>query len=280
MRIGRYELTWGRRTYVMGIINTSPDSFAGDAVTSPPAALALGRRLVDEGADLLDVGGASTRPGAPPVDPEEELGRVVPAILALAAVVRVPISVDTTRAAVARAALAAGALIVNDVSGLMADREMASTVAAHGAGIVLMANHRSPLAPAPAGPPDTSDIVQATRARWQASLQVALGAGIAPDRIILDPGLGYGLRPQRSLELLRRLRELRLPDYPLLVGPSRKGFIGHALGGLPVEERLEGSLAAAVLAIAGGADIVRVHDVRATARARLVADAICRPPAP
>ncbi len=307
LRLGPYELEWGRRTYVMGIVNCSPDSFSGDGAMHPAEAVARGRRLVEEGADLLDVGGESTRPGAVPVSTAEELRRVVPVVLALAQSVRVPISIDTTKAAVARAALAAGALIVNDVSGFMNDPEMAGVVAEYGAAAVVMANHRLPLPPAtsgesscslPASPdlmaqtpapahgsrcplrplPPAPDLIAQTRRRWTASLALAEVQGVPRHRLIVDPGLGFGLQPERSLELLRRLPELVAFGLPLLVGPSRKGFIGHFTGDLPVQERLEGTLAAVALAIASGADIVRVHDVRAAHRVRLFADALCRSP--
>jgi dihydropteroate synthase len=295
-RVGPFTFEWGARTYVMGIVNASPDSFAGEGAPAPEDAAALGRRLAEEGADLLDVGGASTRPGAAPVPEAVELARVLPVVAALAQT-GLPVSIDTSSAVVARAALDAGAWLVNDVTGLTGDPAMAPLVAGRGAGVVVMANHRLPLPPgASRGLAQGGDVVALTRERWRASLATAAEAGIPPDRIVLDPGLGFGLAPARSLELLRRLPELRgerslrplpLPfplPFPLLVGPSRKGFVGWALGGLPVEERLEGTLAAVALAIAGGADVVRAHDVRATHRVRLLADAVCRaagaPPAP
>jgi dihydropteroate synthase len=294
--VGPFTFEWGARTYVMGIVNASPDSFAGEGAPAPEDAAARGRRLAEEGADLLDVGGASTRPGAAPVPEAVELARVLPVVAALAQT-GLPVSIDTSSAVVARAALDAGAWLVNDVTGLTGDPAMAPLVAGRGAGVVVMANHRLPLPPgASRGLAQGGDVVALTRERWRASLATASEAGIPPDRIVLDPGLGFGLAPARSLELLRRLPELRgegsprplpvpLPlPFPLLVGPSRKGFVGWALGGLPVEERLEGTLAAVALAIAGGADVVRAHDVRATHRVRLLADAVCRaagaPPAP
>ena len=293
VQAGPYHLAWGRRTYVMGVVNASPDSFAGDGLSSADDAVAQGLRFAGEGADILDVGGQSTRPGASPVDAAAEARRVLPVIERLAAATHVPISVDTSRASVARAALAAGACIVNDVTGLLDDPAMAEAVAAAGAAAVVMANHRLTLpahllanhrlkppahllADLPAEAQPGQSLVEQTIARWRASLAAADLAGLPRQRLIVDPGLGFGLRPERSLRLLRRLPELRSVGRPILVGPSRKGFIGHALGGLPVAERLEGTLAAVALAIAGGADVVRVHDVRATHRVRLVADAVCR----
>jgi dihydropteroate synthase len=289
LRVGGVTLTWGQRSYVMGIVNASPDSFAGDGASSPADATRHGRQLIAEGADLLDIGGESTRPGAPRVADDVQLGRLLPVVEALAAS-GVPISVDTSSAPVAEAVLAAGARLVNDVTGLRADPGLAAVVAARGAGIVVLANHRLPRPAAGAGGPDgVTDVVTLTLARWRESLALAAGAGVAPSQIILDPGLGFGLAPARSLELLRRLPELRgagdRPDVPgirpcrhaLLVGPSRKGFIGWASGNLPVEARLEGTLAAVALAIAGGADVVRVHDVAAVQRVRRLVDAVVRP---
>lgn len=262
----------------MGIVNRSPDSFAGDGLTSAAAAIEHGLRQVEAGADLLDVGGESTRPGAPAVEPARQLERIMPVVEALAGQAGVPVSVDTSSAVVARQALTAGAWLINDVSGLMGDAEMAGVVAAAGAGVVVMANHRlppHPLSPSPGR--GEGKLVAGTHARWEQSLRRAGQAGLAPERIVLDPGLGFGLAPAASLALLRHLPRLRRPGHALLVGPSRKGFIGAALGGLPVEERLEGTLAAVTLAIAGGADAVRVHDVRAVDRVRRLADAVCRP---
>jgi dihydropteroate synthase len=277
-RVGPFTFEWGARTFLMGIVNASPDSFAGDAAPTPEGAAAHGRRLAEEGADLLDVGGVSTRPGAGPVPEAVELAQALPVVTALAQT-GLPVSIDTSSAPVARAALDAGAWLVNDVTGLTGDPAMAPLVAGRGAGVVVMANHRLPLPPGPSrGLSQGGDVVALTRARWRASLAIASEAGVAPERIILDPGLGFGLAPARSLELLRRLPELREEGLPLLVGPSRKGFVGWALGGLPVEERLEGTLAAVALAIAGGVDVVRVHDVRAAHRVRLLADAVYRVP--
>jgi dihydropteroate synthase len=293
LRAGGLTLSWGRRSYVMGIVNASPDSFAGDGASSPADAIRRGRQLVAEGADLLDIGGESTRPGAPPVSDDVQLRRLLPVVEALASS-GVPISVDTSSAQVATAALDAGAGLVNDVTGLRGDPDLAAVVAGRGAGVVVLANHRLPR---PAALTEATgvvtDVVTLTRARWQESLALAAGAGVAPGQIILDPGLGFGLAPARSIELLRRLPELlmaptssdrptdRLSTPPirqaLLVGPSRKGFVGWALGGLPVEARLEGTLAAVALAIAGGADVVRVHDVAAVQRVRRFTDAVWRP---
>jgi dihydropteroate synthase len=267
----------------VGIVNASPDSFSGDGQADAAAAVDLGLRLADEGADLLDVGGASTRPGAAPVGPDEERRRVLPVLLALAARSALPLSVDTTSAAVAVAALDAGATVVNDVSALAADPQMAAAVRAAGATVVLMDNRLSPPGQtpgwrAPRVPPG-GDIVAAVGDRLAARVVAARAAGIAPERIVVDPGLGFGKTTAQSLALLRRLAALRrhpgIAGLPLLVGPSRKGFIGRVLG-LPVEARLEGTLAVLALAVAGGAAAVRVHDVRAAVRCCRMADAVVR----
>lgn len=274
---------WGRRTCVVGIVNASPDSFSGDGLPDAAAAVALGLRLADEGADLLDVGGASTRPGAAPVDPDEERRRVLPVVSALAARTALPLSVDTTSAAVAREALAAGAAVINDVSALAADPLLAGAVRRAGATVVLMDNRLTapgvaPTWQAPRVPPG-EDIVAAVGAHLSARVAAARRAGIAPGRIVVDPGLGFGKTTAQSLALLRHLallgRHPGLAGLPLLVGPSRKGFIGRVLD-LPVAERLEGTLAAVALAVAGGAAAVRVHDVRATVRCCRLADAVVR----
>ncbi|MBI3970773.1 MAG: dihydropteroate synthase [Chloroflexi bacterium] len=278
-------LRWGERTYVMGIVNCTPDSFSGDGLPDAGAAIAHGLRSIEEGADLLDIGGESTRPGATPVSAEEELHRVVPVIEALAARGNVPLSVDTYKADVAEAALDAGATIVNDVWALTRDPRMAEVVARRRAYVVLM--HNRPAAPA-AGPlggyyPDVhyeqADVVEAVGAALEARVALAVDAGIQRDRIIVDPGIGFGKTREQNLTLLRHLAELKarpgLAGLPLLVGTSRKGVIGLTLG-LPIDERLEGTLATLALAIAQGADLVRVHDVRAAVRCCRMADAIVR----
>ena len=280
---------WGVRTYVMGIVNVTPDSFSDDGLLDPEAAVAHGFRLVDEGADVLDVGGESTRPGAIPVQAGLQVHRVTPVIAALAAQAGVPVSIDTSSAEVADAALQAGATIVNDVRGLEADPELPRVVARHGAHVILV-HSRGGLHPPPVPEPGQRGArpgkptwdraaVDAVGAALETHVSLALNAGIARDRLILDPGIGFGKRVERSLAVLRNLRRLKrrpaLAGLPLLVGTSRKGFIGEVLG-LPVDQRLEGTLATLALAIAQGADLVRVHDVRAAARCCRLADAIVR----
>ncbi|MGB8648062.1 MAG: dihydropteroate synthase [Anaerolineae bacterium] len=282
---GAHALEWNKRTLVMGIVNCTPDSFSGDGVQDVDAAVAQGVAFVQEGVDVLDVGGQSTRPGAVEVEVEQELDRVLPVIACLAARVQVPISVDTSRAAVARAALIAGAVMVNDVWGLRRDPDMAQVVAAADAWVVLMHNRAAPPVTGALGghyhrvPYESGDIVQAVGGELERRVGEALQASIAREHIIIDPGIGFGKSVEQNLDLLRRLGELKarpgLAGLPLLIGTSRKSVIGLTLN-LPVSERLEGTLATLALAIAQGADMVRVHDVRAAVRCCRMADAIVR----
>jgi len=266
---------WGTRTYVMGIVNVTPDSFSGDGLYQDgddvAAVVAWARACEAAGADLLDVGGESTRPGHAPVDERTELARVIPAIHAIAAAVSIPISVDTYKAAVAAAALQAGARLVNDVWALAADPAMAGVVARAQVPVVLMHNQEGTsyqdLVP---------DVIEALAARVSA----AEAAGIARARIIVDPGIGFGKTAAHNLELIDRLDELKVLGLPILLGASRKRFIGRILGDArgdaPPEERLEGTAAAVAVGIARGAGIVRVHDVAAIVKVARVTDAITR----
>ena len=276
---GHHTLTWGSHTYVMGILNITPDSFSGDgliAADEPRAqvidrAIAQARQMVADGAELIDIGGESTRPstaGAAPLPAETELERVIPVIEALAASLppSVMLSIDTYKASVAEAALDAGAALINDISGLQGDPQMAALVASRQAPIVLMSNLRVQ--------PRRDPLADVTR-QLARSVQLALDAGIAWDYLILDPGFGFGLAGTENLRVLSRLGELRALGRPLLVGTSRKAHIGLVLG-TPADDRLEGSAAAVALGIAYGADIVRVHDVRQMARVARVADAVVR----
>lgn len=266
IRCGPAVLTFGRRTLVMGIINMAPDSFAGDGLAGDAdAAEARGRAFREEGADLLDVGGRSTRPGAPRVEVEEELRRTIPAVRRLAPL-GLPVSVDTFSSRVAAAALEAGAAMVNDVTALRADPAMAPLVARAGVPVVLLDRDDRTGA---------ADAVRETVAFLRGRIAAAVAAGIDEARIIVDPGYGFGLTVAQNMEILRRLRELAVLGRPILVGTSRKGSIGTVLN-LPVQERLEGTAATVAVAIAGGADIVRVHDVRAMVRVARMTDAIVR----
>ncbi len=256
---------WGSRTYVFGILNVTPDSFSGDGILDPELALAQALRLKEEGADVIDVGGESTRPGHLPVEANEELRRVEPVVRALAAR-DLLVSIDTRKAVVARRAVALGARIVNDVSGL-ADPEMASVLAEAGARVILMDNRDVR---------DARDPVGAVRDDLAELVERATRAGIARERIVLDPGFGFGKGPRENLAVLGELERLRDLGRPLLVGTSRKSTIGKALGDLPLEERLEGTAATVAIAIANGADAIRVHDVREMVRVARMADAIVR----
>ena len=278
-------LAWGTRTYAMGIVNCTPDSFSGDGLLDPERAIAHGLRLAEEGADLLDVGGESTRPGAAPVTAAEELRRVLPVVTALAASAGVPIAVDTSRATVAEAALAAGATVVNDVWALGRDPALAGVVSRQGAAAVLMHNRAAAAAIGARGGHyprveyDRGDVVAVIGAALAGYVTRVEAAGVPRDRLIIDPGIGFGKTVEQNLALLRRLGELKarpaLRGLPLLLGASRKSVIGLTLD-LPVEERLEGTLATLALGVAQGIDIVRVHDVRAAVRCCRMADAIVR----
>jgi len=252
----------------MGVINVTDDSFSGDGLGADiDAALRQGRQFLDDGAEILDVGGESTRPGHEPLAVEVELARVIPVVQRLFSELGALISIDTRKAAVAEAALIAGAGIVNDVTGLRNDPSIAQVAAKSSAGLVLQHWH-------PRTKDDTLDWV-VDDLRW--SIAQARAAGVSADDIVIDPGLGFGKEHQESLELIRRLPQLKAQfPHPVLLGPSRKRFIGAALGGLPVDERVEGTIGAAVVGQTLGADIIRVHDVAAVSRAVRVADAILR----
>jgi len=267
---------WGVRTYVMGIINMTPDSFARDGLgTDPEAALRRAQEMVAAGADLLDVGGESTRPGAEPVPAEEEMRRVLPAIERLVRALGCPISVDTYKAEVAEAAVRAGARVINDVWGLRLDPRIAEVAARTGAYLVITHNSR----PAPTAAWDYAPVEGGLMDRILAGLRqavdLAVRVGVPPGRIIVDPGLGFGKSWEENLLILRHLSRLRELGRPILIGPSRKSFIGRVLG-VEVQERLEGTAAAVAIGIAHGADVVRVHDVGPMVRVARMADAIVR----
>ena len=266
------KLDCARRTVIMGILNVTPDSFYdGGRRSEPTRAIADGVEMVQSGAEILDVGGESTRPGARPVDEAEELDRVLPVIRGLRREVAVPISIDTYKAGVARAALDAGADIVNDISALRFDPALVSLVAAEEVPVILM--HMQGKPQTMQSEPRYNDVVREVRDFLAAQLYEAMDAGIAAERIILDPGIGFGKTLEHNLQLLRGLPTLAALGQPLLVGASRKAFIGKILD-LHPEHHLEGSLAAAVAAVLGGANLLRVHDVAETCRAARMADAI------
>jgi dihydropteroate synthase len=274
---GEHRLDWGQQTYVMGIVNVTPDSFAGDGLVDDSLtqdaiiqrAVAQAQQFVADGATFIDVGGESTRPQAAPISIERELARVVPIVQALyhALPKEIMISIDTYKAEVARQALDAGACIINDIWALQRDPDMAALASERGVPVILMANMRGY---------HKRDIVSDVLRFLAHSIDLALAAGVAWERIIIDPGIGFGTAPEENLILLRRLGELRALGRPILLGTSRKSTIGIVLGGLPASERLEGTAATVALGIAQGTDIVRVHDVREMVRVVKMSDAVVR----
>ena len=297
LTIGNRTLTWGERTYVMGILNLTPDSFSGDGLlpTSLPdgsrsipvrveePGVKEARRFLAAGMDILDIGGESTRPGSQSVEAEEELRRVLPTIRAIVAEFpEALISIDTYKAAVAEEALRAGAHMVNDVWGLRADPNLARVVARHKAALVLMHNRSKPanlevreqLGKAYLGA-EYQDLLEDVKHDLLGSVAIANAAGIPDGHIILDPGIGFGKTVEQNLELIHCLDQIRALGFPVLLGPSRKSFIGYTLN-LPPDQRLEGTAAAVAIGIARGADIVRVHDVEPMLRVVHMADAIER----
>jgi len=261
----------GERPLIMGILNVTPDSFSdGGQFLSIDDALAHAERLISEGADIVDIGGESTRPGGEPVSADEEISRVVPVIESLAARFPVPLSVDTTKSEVARAALDAGAAIVNDVSALRFDFYVADAVARAGAGLVLMHSRGTPATMHRL--PPVADVMDEVTGSLRASIHMAERRGVKRESIVIDPGIGFGKTQEQNLELISKLDQLiaAFPEYPLLIGTSRKSFIGRILAGesgtpAPSSERLHGTMATIAAAVLKGAHIVRVHDVRAAA---------------
>ena len=270
---GKKTFVWGERTYVMGVVNVTPDSFSGDGLGADVgAAEELALRMESEGADIIDVGGESTRrydnrEGAIPVSSEEELRRVIPVIERLSRALTIPISVDTYKARVARGCLESGANMVNNVWGVRSDPDVMRVIAEYGVPVVLMHNQMGH---------QYKDLISDVIGSLCNAVERAISSGIARENIIVDPGVGFGKVAEQSLEIERRLSEFRAIGQPILVGPSRKSHIGLVLGGLPPEERLEGTAAAVALCIAGCADMVRVHDVKEMVRVTRMSDAILR----
>jgi dihydropteroate synthase len=278
-RCGRSVFHWGRRTYIMGVVNVSPDSFSGDGITDAGEAVAKAKQLAAEGADIIDVGGESTRPGSTPVSTDEELRRVVPVVEELVKEVSVPLSVDTYKLEVARQALNAGANLINDIWGLQKEAGLAELAAQKGVPIVLMSNQRDS---------QCQDIMPAVISDLKRAVKQALNAGVPWENIIIDPGIGFGKTQQQNLEILQRLEELRILGRPILLGSSRKSFIGWVLDLAPEQrsnkvafvppgdQRLEGTAATVAIGIAKGVNIVRVHNVKEMARVCKMSDAIVR----
>jgi dihydropteroate synthase len=283
LTIAGRTFNWTERTYIMGIVNVTPDSFSGDGLGDDvEGALEQARRMIEAGADIIDVGGESTRPGSEPISADEELRRVIPVIEGLAQDSRVPISIDTYKAKVAEEALAAGAHLINDVWALRMDPLLAEVAARNEVPLALMHNRSRP-----------KDAVQAERLggrylgveykdlmgdvirELRESMAWALEAGIEREKIIVDPGIGFGKTVEQNLQLMVELAELKVLGRPILLGPSRKSFIGYTLE-LPPEERMEGTAAAVAIGIARGADILRVHDVKEMVRIARMTDAIVR----
>ncbi len=267
-------LTLGERTHVMAILNVTPDSFSdGGQYLDVQQAVDHAKLMVEDGATLVDIGGESSRPGASPVSTTEELDRVLPVIRAVTDALDVVISIDTSKAEVARKALEAGAHIVNDITALRGDAEMVSVVTEMDAGLILMHMKGTPRTMQQA--PQYEDVVRDVHDSLRESVRCAEAQGVAAERIIIDPGIGFGKTAEHNIELLKRLAEFRSLNKPMLIGTSRKSFIGNILQ-LPVTERVEGTVATVCWAIAQGADIVRVHDVKANVRAALMTDALYR----
>lgn len=267
-RWGSHELVWGRQTFVMAILNLTPDSFSGDGLEGhdPAAVAAKATQLVADGADLLDLGAESTRPGHQAVTPYDELARLLPVLHAVGTRVTIPLSIDTSKAIVAEAALAAGADLINDVRGLQRDPDLAAVIARANVPAVVM--HDVP-------PDGRGDLLTSVLRELSRRLDWAVAAGISWERLIVDPGFGFGKDWRQNLELLRRLGELRVLGRPILCGTSRKSTIGKVLG-TPPDDRIAGTAATVALAIAGGADIVRVHDLPDMAQVARMSDAIVR----
>ncbi len=264
---GKHKLPIGEKTYIMGILNVTPDSFSdGGKYNNTESAVKRVKHMIENGADIIDIGGESTRPGHQPLDAIEEINRVVPVIEVLAKEFNVPISVDTSKAIVADRALKAGAHIVNDVWGLQKDPALAEVVARYGAGVVMMHNNNNS---------EYHDLMGDIIKFLRKSIELAEKTGIRRENMVVDPGIGFGKNLDHNLEAMRRLKELSTLNLPVLLGTSRKSLIGNILD-LPVDERLEGTSATVTLGIANGADFVRVHDVREMARVVRMTDAMVR----
>ncbi len=287
LQIGKFTFDWGSRTYVMGILNVTPDSFSGDGIISKgetvQAALSQADEFLASGADLLDVGGESTRPGSAAVSANEELERVIPVVHALHKTFPdVLISIDTYKAQVAEEAIKAGAHIINDVWGLRADPELAHVAAKYKAPVILMHNRSSPasvdvrekLGNAYIGS-EYQNLIEDVKKELLESVALAKNAQVDESHIVLDPGIGFGKTREHNLELINRLDDIRSLGYPILLGPSRKSFIGFTLD-LPPNQRVEGTAATVSVGITRGADIIRVHDVKEMARVAKMTDALVR----
>lgn len=276
-KLWRRSLSLGERTLVMGVLNVTPDSFSdGGKFLSFDRAVAHAQQMIAEGADILDIGGESTRPGSLAVSESEELERVIPVIERLAATPTIPLSIDTTKSSIARAALTAGAEIVNDISGLRFDPLIADEAASASAGLVLMHSRGTPKTMQKL--PPVADIIREVIDRLHESVATAELHGVRRESMAIDPGIGFGKTAEQNVELIAKLDQLvrEFPEVAILIGTSRKSFIGHLLGGATTDERLNGTIASVAAAVLNGAQIIRVHDVKATIEAVKVVDAIKR----
>lgn len=268
------DFKFGSRTYIMGVLNVTPDSFSGDGIYQDiDKAVETGERLVQEGADIIDIGGESTRPGSQSVTIEEEIKRVVPVIEKLSKKIKAPISIDTTKSEVARLSLDNGASMVNDITGLESDSEMVRVIKGFNAKVVLMHIKGTPQTMQDS--PEYGNLVLDIKEELQRIIDKAISNGIKKENIIIDPGIGFGKTLEHNLEILNRLSEFKELGMPVLVGPSRKSFIGKITGAEP-DNRVFGTAGAVAIAIENGADIVRVHDVKEIKQAVMIADAIIR----
>jgi dihydropteroate synthase len=267
MKIGNLDFAIGKRTYIMGILNVTPDSFSdGGRFNDMEEAINQAKKMVAQGVDIIDIGGESTRPGHDPVSEEEEIKRVIPIVEALSKVLKVPISVDTYKSKVAELALGAGAAMINDVWGFKKDPYMARVAAKYNVPCCLMHNRNNK---------NYNNLIQDILKDLEESIEIALKAGVKRENIILDPGIGFAKSYDDNLKTMRNLEKLNSLGYPLLLGTSRKSMVGFALD-LPVEERLEGTLATTAIGIMKGCQFIRVHDIKANKRVCAMTDAICR----
>jgi dihydropteroate synthase len=274
LKWGKNTLCFGKRTLVMGIVNVTPDSFSdGGQFYDPEVAISHARKLVSEGADIIDIGGESTRPGSEAVSEEEELNRVIPVIKGIADDIEVPISIDTCKSKVAKSALDAGASIINDISALSFDPKVAVVAAEYEVPLILM--HMQGTPKNMQKNPKYSDVIGEISSFLDERVDFAESKGVSKEMIIIDPGIGFGKKLEHNYEIIRNLKELKKLNLPILIGTSRKSFIGTTLN-LDATDRLEGSLATVTMSIMNGADIVRVHDVKETMRVAKMTDAIYR----
>lgn len=270
-----FSFDFSKKTYIMGILNVTPDSFAdGGLYFDKSAAIERAHQLVEEGSDIVDIGGESTRPGSEPISIEEELKRTITVIEAISKKIKAPISIDTYKSEVAKAALDAGASMVNDISGLRFDPRMPDVVSEYKVPVVIM--HIKGTPKDMQQNPVYEALVPEIMDYFRIGIKIATGAGISEDKIIIDPGIGFGKTFNHNLEIINNLHEFTILEKPILMGPSRKAFIGKILGDVPATERLEGTAAVVAISIMNGANMIRVHDLKEMAKVAKVADAVKR----